>query len=206
MIIHKGKRYRIECNGDIVVKTDGRDVRTMRYFPERDVSALAGEIDELTAWRIFMDISRQSLTVKTPISPRHILIDGEGFVLSEWSESMDRRLSAPEGYEPVWALAASVFQIFLGCHVFQGRGGKGQSATTPIPTLRRELPELSGFISRCLSYNPVQRPSLKEIAEIAECNILRCKASMTEFPPLKPSKPQAVAMDEIDRYWPDEIC
>lgn len=205
MIIHKGKKYTIECKGDVAEKTDGKSIRRMRYYPERDASALAGEIDELTAWRLLRDISRQASVSKTPISPEHILIDGEEFILSEWSESSDDRFNAPEGYEPVWALAASVFQIFLGCHVFQGMGGRGQSSTAPVPVLRRELPELSTLIARSLSYITGNRPTLREIEEIAEANVSRCESLKTEFPPRKEVSSHSIPSDELDKYWPEEM-
>lgn len=205
MLIHRGEKYEITSSGDVASKSDGMTVKTMKYYPERDLYNIAGEIDELTAWQILHDIASQAQSVKVPISPDHILIDGDGFHLSEWSESKDIRFVAPEGYSSVWALGASVFYVFLGCHVFQGLGGKGQTSTAPIPTLRRELPELSCMIARCLDFNPGNRPTLKEIASISKENIARCKSFQSEFPPLKSIENCIISLDEIDRLWPDEM-
>lgn len=205
MLIHKGEKYEISSSGDTASKSDGTIVRTMKFYPERDLYNISGEIDEQTAWQILLDIATQAQSVKTPISPDHILIDGNGFYLSEWSESNDTRFVAPEGYSSVWALGASVFYVFLGCHVFQGLGGKGQTSTAPIPTLRRELPELSCIIARCLDFTPGKRPTLKEIASISIENIERCKSLQTEFPPLKTIENNRISLDEIDRLWPDEM-
>lgn len=205
MLIHKGEKYEISSSGDTASKSDGTIVRTMKFYPERDLYNISGEIDEQTAWQILLDIATQARSVKTHISPDHILIDGNGFYLSEWSESKDTRFVAPEGYSSVWALGASVFYVFLGCHVFQGLGGKGQTSTAPIPTLRRELPELSCMIARCLDFTPEKRPTLKEIASISIENIERCKSLRSEFPPLKSIENSRISLDEIDRLWPDEM-
>lgn len=205
MTIHKGPRYTIEIVGGRAVKTGGDKSLDAPYYPERDAGALAGEIDETTAWQILHDIAKQSAHMATPICPEHIFIDGDNFVLSPWSESTDSSYEAPEGYEKVWALAASVFYIFMGCKVFQGLGGKGQSANAPVPVLRRELPELSSLIASCLAFNPANRPSTKDIERISTLNFERCKKNKDEFPPLKSCSSFAIA-DETNNLWPDEMC
>lgn len=206
MLIHKGERYTISADGDVAEKSDGTSLRTMKYYPERDAAAIAGEIDELTAWQILHDIAAEAQESHSPISPEHILIDGPRFRLSPWSSGEDPRLTAPEGYSPVWALAASLFFIYLGCHVFQGLGGKGQRKATPVPTLRACLPELSGIICRSLDYDPSRRPSLKEICDCAVRNIARCRESKNCFPPLKPTATSSLSADEADACWPEEMC
>lgn len=204
--IYKGEKYTIVTDGITAEKTDGASLRRMKYYPERDIAAIAGEIDELTAWRILSDVASQAIKSKTPISPEHILIDGDGFILSEWSGSMDAKFTAPEGYSAVWALAATVFYVYLGCPVFQGLGGKGQTPTAPIPTMRRELPELSSTIVKCLDFNPDKRPSMGKLVKIAAENVARCKGLRKEFPPLKITQGSAVAAEEIDAYWPENMC
>lgn len=203
--LHKGKIYTITTDGVNVEKSDGRNIRTMKYYPERDIAVLAGMIDELTAWQILYDIANQANGLNTPISPDHILIDDNHFILSELSESQDMQFIAPEGYSQVWALAATVFYVYLGCHVFQGLGGKGQTKTAPIPTLRRELTELSNLIIRCLDFNPANRPAMSEISRIAQDNIKRCRSKQNDFPPLKKIKNNTITADEIDTYWPEEM-
>lgn len=206
MLIHKGKKYTITADGLTAVKTDGVTSHSMQYYPERDISAIAGEIDELTAWRIFRDIALVTESTQTPISPDHILIDGQGFVLAGWSRSRDERFCAPEGYSAVWALAATVFTTYLGCNVFQGLGGKGQTASAPIPVLRKELPELSRLITQCLNFDPARRPSLEEIAKIAKENLSRCEAAHREFPLHKKLDTPTLSPDELDSFWPEEMC
>lgn len=206
MVIHKGNTYTISTDGVEARKSDGTTTAAMKYYPQRDAEAIAGEIDEATAWRILLDISRDAGVSSVPVSPGHILIDGDGFRLCEWSRSHDPRLTAPEGYSPVWALGASVFYLFLGCHIFQGLGGKGQTATTPVPTLRRNLPQLSGIIARCVTYAPADRPTLDEIAAVAAQNLDRSSKSIPPSPPLKKPAVTAITADDLDRFWPEEIC
>lgn len=204
--IHRGSKYAITADGFSAEKSDGSNIRRMKYYPERDIAAIAGEIDEQTAWQIMSDVAKQVKYSKTPVSPEHIFIDGDGFVLSEWSESEDEKFIAPEGYSPVWALASAVFYVYLGCHAFQGLGGKGQTKTAPIPTLRRELPELSNLIICCLDFDPSKRPDMAEIVRIADVNIKRCKAIRSDFPPLRKVYENKITADEIDTYWPEEMC
>lgn len=203
---YKGDRFCISTDGVAAEKTDGKNSRRMKYYPERDIEAIAGEIDELTAWKILGDIALQASKSGTPISPSHVFIDGPGFVLSEWSESLDRRFMAPEGYSEVWALAATVFYVFLGCHVFQGLGGRGQTPTSPIPVIRKNLTELSSLIVRCLDFNPKLRPSLTEIVELADYNITRCRGMGNELPRKNIYNPNKITADEIDSCWPEEMC
>lgn len=205
-VIHSGPTFTITSDGVTAVKAGGSGPsRSMAFYPERDVTPLAGEIDELTAWIIMRDVARQAAALATPISPAHILIDGQGFILSPWSASHDVRFTAPEGYSHVWALAASVFYIFLGTHVFQGLGGKGQTPTAPVPTLRRALPELSSLIINCLDYDPSRRPSLEQVAQLADSNAARCQASLDERPPMKSADSNPLSADELDSLWPEDM-
>lgn len=204
--IHKGEKYSITTDGITAEKSDGSDTRKMKYYPERDIAAIAGEIDELTAWQIMADVAAQAQNSKTPISPEHIFIDGDRFVLSEWSASEDARFTAPEGYSPVWALAATTFFVYLGCHVFQGLGGRGQTTTAPIPTLRRRLPELSNLLIRCLDFNPANRPALEEIEKIAKVNVYRLMRNPGYNQPKEKASETTITADELDAYWPEEMC
>lgn len=206
MLIHKGEKYTISTDGRVAEKSDGVTRRTMKYYAERDAAAIAGEIDEPTAWQILHDIAAQAAGTAVPISPDHILIDGPRFTLSEWSAGHDTRFTAPEGYCPVWALGASVFHLYLGCHVFQGLGGMGQTATAPVPVLRRELPELSDIICRCLSHDPAVRPTLTEIETTAAKNLTRATNTIQTYPPLKSARQDATPTDDIDTFWPEEMC
>lgn len=203
-MIHQGKKYvisRSTTDGKTVaVKSDGTATLTMAYYPERDATALAGSVDESCVWRLMNDVAGQ-LPSDVPVSPEHILIDGEGFTLAEWSRSADERFTAPEGYDAVWALGASAFYILMGCHVFQGLGGKAQGPSTPIPVARRDSKQLSMLLCRCLAFDPKRRPSAQEIKMIAESNLAESKAAE---PALKQSNHKAPS-SHLDELWPEEM-
>lgn len=203
--IYKGERYSISTDGTTARKTDGKDNREMSFYPERDVTALAGDIDELTAWQLIKAVASQAASLDTPVLPSHILIDGDTFRLAEWSASTDRRFTAPEGYSAVWALGASVFYLYLGCHVFHGLGGEAQSATTPVPLLRKDLGDLNALVGACLQYDPVKRPGLEYVLRVAEKNISRLKS----LPKMERKKKKENTIDgqasQLDMLWPDEM-
>lgn len=208
MYIRINDRYRLDAANSRVIRVDaaGNATGSMAWYPERDADALAGDIDELTAWTLICDIAAEMRDSGTPVSPRHILIDGAGFRLSELATSHDARFTAPEGYSAVWALGATVFYLFMGCHVFQGLGGKVQTAATPVPVLRRELPELSETVARCLDFSPSRRPDTEELTRIARANIERCKKTAREFPPLREAPAKVYGHDETERLWPEEMA
>ncbi len=202
MIIHNGAKYQIETatvNGrEIAVKSgDGKRIE-MPYYPERDTSAIAGELDAYGAYSLLSSIPLVSDTI---ISPDHIFIDGDRFVLAPHSHTIDERFIAPEGYEPVWALGATVFYLILGCAVFQGRGGKAQHADTPIPFLRADSPLLSNFVARCLSYYPADRPKKAEIASMIED--LKAEADKKHGRRAR-NLPKETAVP-ISNLWPEEM-
>ncbi len=207
MTIHKGLKYTITkvtgTDGVMAEKSDGKSTRTMKYYPERDAGALAGCADEPTIWRLIADMA-EALPSDTPLSPEHVLIDNEGFVLSPWSESIDKRFTAPEGYSAVWALGATAFYVFMGCHVFQGLGGKGQKASTPIPVMRKECPELSKLVARCLAYYPAERPDIDAIKDEAKEALERIDSKPKQQLPLKNER-KNISDDAIDSLWPEKM-
>lgn len=220
MLIYQSERTVITTtetdHGHVAEKRHGKsEVQHMPYYPERDIAPLAGCIDEETAWQILKDVAQLFIPtekqesaeklVRTPILPEHILIDGPHFLLASWSRSRDVRFEAPEGYEPRWALAATVFYIFLGCPVFQGGGGKAQTATTPIPTLRSELQALSSLLAQCLNFHPENRPTMEEILRCSTDNLKRCQSASTTPPPLKSGTRNMPEENELDKIWPEEM-
>ena len=202
MIIHKSDKYTITTDGITAVKTGPEGAREMPFFPERDVEAVAGEIDELTAWQLLYDLAVQAPVLQTPVMPSHIFIDGNGFRLSEWSASEDSRFTAPEGYCKIWAIGATVFFLFMGCHVFHGLGGKGQTSTTPIPKLRKDLDDLNRIVEKCLRYRKEERASFEELMTVARINRERLSNRAIRGPKRKVRKsgPSSTTLDEL---WPE---
>lgn len=212
--IHENERYTIRLgrrpDGALeAVKTDSRGNSSHEdYYPERDVSALAGEATEMMAWQILRDVASEvEAGTNVPVEPSHIMIRGEArFCLNPWSRSINPAFTAPEGYEAVWALGATVFFLVLGCGVFQGGGGSYQRATTPVPVMRRNAPELSALVGRCLSFKPSARPKVKEIKEMALRAIERLEAAGPGARPLKTKKTAAaLAPDRLEELWPEKI-
>lgn len=212
-IIHKGPKYTVSvCAGpggalQAVKTAPGEDERRMDFFPERDVAPLAGEADERTAWTLLADVARElDKNSATPVCPAHILIDRDGaFRLSPWSRSQDPAFTAPEGYEPVWALGASVFFLVLGCPVFYGLGGAAQGPSTPVPTLRRSWSGLSALINRCLSFEPSARPEVKEIYSMAIEALGKLPDLVAALKPEIKGCPAALHDDELEALWPEKI-
>ena len=217
MLIHKRDNYAIEvertADGTLRAVKTGADGsrREGKFYPERDCSALVGETDEYMAWQIIRDVAAQlgeGCTV--PVAPSHIMIAGAGcFELCEWSRGMDARFCAPEGYEPVWALGATIFYLMLGCPVFQGGGGVYQHAATPVPLMRRNAPELSTLVGKCLSFKPSERPSVKELKAEATAVLKRMESAPASRPLRRVQNVgQYRSRDSkslLDLMWPDEI-
>ncbi|MDE6311187.1 MAG: hypothetical protein K2L96_05145 [Muribaculaceae bacterium] len=213
MLIHQGEKYTIhaERGADGTLRALKRGVdgscREEKFYPERDCSAMAGDTDEYTAWEIIRDIAAQlDEGCLVPVEPSHIMIAGSGsFELCEWSHSHDPRFTAPEGYEPIWALGASIFYLVLGCPVFQGGGGAYQHATTPVPMMRRNASELSALVGKCLCFKPSDRPSVKEIKAAAEEALKR----LDSVPPARALKHKQPglrnAVDSLDSLWPEKM-
>lgn len=200
-IIYSGENV-IEVAGEKALKRGPKGTVEMPYYPERDVEAIAGEFDERSAWRLIGDIAAQASPEKAKIAPSHILIDGNGFHLSEWAQGEDARYIAPEGYDPVWALGATVFTLMMGCPPFQGRGGRGQSAASPIPTLHKDMPELSRVVGRSLSFHKASRPDLEALVAIARENLSRW-ANYVDARPLKSGV--ATTPDSLLSGWPEDF-
>lgn len=203
--IYKGEKYEITTDGIRAYKTGGTTKREMPFFPERDIEALAGDIDEETAWRIVLAVANGWEEKPTPINPAHILIADEGFMVSEWSESTDNRFEAPEGYCAVWALGATTFYMTMGCHVFHGLGGKAQTPSTPVPLLRKDYPELNALVGACLQYEKAKRPEMGSIAGIALKNIERLGKMSQERRKKKNIENGQEGRTELENLWPDEM-
>lgn len=215
-IIHKGPVYTIgiEPGADgrmeaVKVSQDGRQ-RREPYYPGRDVTPLAGLLDESDVWRLMADVAKALISgAKTPVCPAHILSDGgPEFTLNPWSSSLDKAYCAPEGYEAVWALGATAFFMTLGCPVFYGYGGRLQREHTPVPAMRRSWPELSALVARCLDFKPSRRPAIQEIKDLSSRALMRLEAEQKRSRPLKPEAARSVLThnsDGLDRLWPENF-
>lgn len=187
---------------------DGRPCIEMPYCSGRSVDDAAGFFSEKYAWQLLAEISdalacmHETGWVHSDVKPSNILWTGEKFMLADFGSCLPEgqvsdtddpssyRFAAPEGprfgSSDVWSLGATVFNLVLGSYVFGGLGGSAMTAQTPVPVMKKTMPELSSLISRCLSYKPEDRPTAKEITEIARQNLTS----------LSKGKPD---------YWPDNM-
>lgn len=178
-------------------------IKYSEKYPEGPASALAGEIDEKTAWQILHDIARCALTSRVAICPDTIFIDNDGFSLDNNDRADNSLYTAPEGYSAPWALAASVFFIFMGIDIFHGRGGSAQTVGTLIPIMRQGLDTLNSIIADSLSFDPKRRPTLESIAGVAEKELHRLAATKEECEQSPKTAPVLPTDDNLEKYWPE---
>lgn len=178
-------------------------IKYSEKYPEGPASALAGEIDEKTAWQILHDIARCALTSRVAICPDTIFIDNDGFSLNNNDRADNSLYTAPEGYSAPWALAASVFFIFMGIDIFHERGGSAQTAGTLIPIMRQGLDSLNSIIADSLNFNPENRPTLESIAAIAEKELQQLASAKSESGQTHTPAPAFPTDDNLEKYWPE---
>lgn len=179
---------------------------------------LAGYCNRMTAWKIIKDVSEELLAGKAvAVSPFRIEIkENGGFALVKKDEpfAIDGFV-APEITDnniteasQVWALAASVFYIVMGCQIMNGKGGRGQLESSKIPYMRSEMPQLSELIQKCLNYHPELRPSLEKVHETALEQMAQCDDTVRRGPKFNkknnPADSQDVQKDDI-AFWPETM-
>lgn len=119
----------------------------------------------------------------------------------------DFRYQAPERYTlgdtacDIWSLGATIFRLYMGCHVFNGLGGRAQQPASPLPYMRKSQPTLSLLVQDCLNHNPAQRPTAQDINTLAQSELTRLS---TVVPQRKPKLAEAAHQDTTQQdYWPE---
>lgn len=198
----------------------------LEKYPEGTAKGFAGYCDELTAWQMIVDVATQVQSPSVPpggedwhapmeISPSCIAINGNVFVLVPLQDCHDDTFVAPEliggkttatEKSAVWSLAATVFRMVMGCNIMNGRGGKAQKATSKLPFMRSEMPEMSRLVQQCLDYDASKRPTLAEVLATAKNNLERCKEELKDGPRMKPETASSTSAVEADSSaWPEEM-
>lgn len=156
------------------------------------------------------------------VKPSNILWDGNRFILSDFgaccaldkkypketaSDSSSFRFDAPElktqrcSASDIWSLGATVFNLYMGCYVFNGLGGKGQHCDSPIPYMRKSMPKLSKLVQKCLAFSPEKRPAAEEINSVARAELERLNAASPQRNLRQGQKNSN--QEENMEFWPD---
>lgn len=208
----------------------GRFAIAFPYCEGRSVDGVAASVSEALLWHLLCDIGSALSAVHAQgyghfdVKPSNILWDGHDFLLSDFGacrqvnqladpavviDASSYRFCAPElDTHPatacdIWSLGATIFYLYMGCHVFNGLGGKAQHQNSPLPYMRKNLPALSSLVQRCLSFNPAQRPTASEICDIAQQERARC----TQQIPTRPLKVTVTNAGYVadGSFWPEEM-
>lgn len=204
---------------------DGNPFIVLPYCKGRSIDNAANFFPEETAWRLMNEVSSALACMHASgiyhgdVKPSNLLWDGNRFLLSDFGASApfgeeargkdesSYQYAAPEqkrsGASDIWSLGASIFFLIMGSPVFNGMGGKAQNEASPLPFMRKTMPELSKVICRCLSYSPADRPSAEELKELSAKRLDNDKRPQGK----RPVVPRVNATDysEETGYWPDEM-
>ncbi|MBO4447102.1 MAG: protein kinase, partial [Bacteroidales bacterium] len=163
-------------------------VMAMPMCEGRSVDNAAGYFSEEAAWKLMLDIGSALAYLHSlgschgDVKPSNILREGNEFLLADFGAGFGGDLSsyvfaAPEpvrtALSDIWSLGASVFNLVMGSQVFNGLGGRAQKKDSDLPFMRKSMPELSGLVMRCLSFDSSVRPFAAEIVRLAEENLKR---------------------------------
>ncbi len=181
------------------------------------ISELAGHCNEVTAWRILKEASQQLIEQgQYVVSPSSIAIADDGhFALMPTNTPRDG-FDAPQSdaanrnaADAVWSLGATLFYVVMGRQVMNGKGGKGQTASSKLPYLRSKWPEMSKLVQQCLQYDPALRPTLHDILDKSTKQYERCLADIKRGPKFKPSRDPdndtIEGRDDALAFWPDNM-
>ena len=182
-----------------------------------NTSDFAGHCNEATAWRILKEVSQQLMERKQFIvNPFIIEIDDNGHFILASAPIQHNGFDAPEATPDspateagaVWSLGATLFYIVIGRIVMNGKGGHYQKETSKLPYMRSEWPEMSELVKQCLQYEPILRPSMQDIHNIALKHDQRCQDEIRRGPKFK-NTPPAHQMPDAEQndltFWPEAM-
>lgn len=75
--------------------------------------------------------------------------------------------TAPMPQSDIWAFGATLYELITGDAPFGNDGGSRQTKDTPIPPIAANVSdEVKHLIYQCLSYNPADRPTARQIVDM----------------------------------------
>ena len=209
---------------------EGYPVIVLPYCEGHSVEGSVGCLGESVLWQLVAQVSDALVClhgrgfVHLDVKPSNILWNGSIFLLSDFgrcchlSEIQDEvhlsdessfKFSAPDlkvGVSEacdIWSLGASIFHLYMGSYVFNGLGGQAQHSNSPLPYMRKSMPQLSETVIRCLAFSPADRPSAAELHQLA--------VGALEIVVEKPRGRKSLngrhdSMSEVPKcFWPDEM-
>lgn len=176
---------------------------------------LAGHCNEPTAWKILKETSGQMMERQQLIvNPSLIAIEDNGSFTLQPDTLQQSGFDAPETSHSdrttasaVWSMGATLFYIVMGRQVMNDKGGQSQTATSKLPYMRIDWPELSDLVQQCLQYAPAKRPSLQQIHDKAVAQCTRCENDIKRGPKIKAvASPQHFDNTELELdFWPETM-
>lgn len=177
---------------------------------------IAGHATEKSVCRMIVSLANnwQQGRLKEVV-PADVHIEGERFfVVKEGMENRDASAFMPPEFfrgkgeaeteaAEVWMLGALAFYALMGLDVFEGQGGATQTEQTPIPFVGSQhcQPVLGTLIRRSLSYLPTERPTMKELCEVAQ-NIVAKPAQVAKRLTNKGGRSYGASLIS---FWPEEM-
>ncbi len=129
------------------------------------ISAIAGYCCELTLWKLLRDV--------LALLPEPLAISADNIIINcDTDESLSLAPDVPacSESETVRRIGALVSFLSSGRQPFGGRGADyiNLRRHAELPSLRREHSSLNILVHSCLAHDPAKRPSLAELAKMAE--------------------------------------
>lgn len=180
------------------------------------IEEIAGYMSERHVWQLLHEIASALLGAECShhtITASRIAWDERRFsLLTVNDEAEDAyRFEAPEASRGqvgaasyVWSLGAVAFYMYMGCHVFNGRGGASQTVDSPVPFMRKDLKDLSETLQRCLSFDPQKRPTAAQLCETAKAQLKRLQTSVPRRE-LKAGSDAHIVAAAVGDFWPEEM-
>ena len=175
---------------------------------------IAGYATERAVWQMMSQLAAGTQVPLGEVTPERVEIRGDRFHIADERPSTTAYMpfAAPEaiGHQgvaneqaTVWSIGAMAFYMLMGVGVFEGDGGAGQQALTPVPRVGSTHcgSALGNLIHRCLAFQPTERPTVAELRQCAESHLAE-----KPLAPRRLTAPSGRAYKApLMAFWPEEI-